>query len=68
MRDLAPEGRDEALLVHGLMPDMGVEVAIGAFGGAEGPVHVDAEARILRRMNDHRALLSERARGVMARR
>src|SRR4051794_12334806 len=55
MRDLAPERRDEARLVHRLMPHMAVEIAIGAFGQAERPVQVNAEARVARRMVDHRA-------------
>ena len=38
------EGRGEALLVDRLVADMAVEVAIGAFGRAERPVDIDAEA------------------------
>ena len=43
-RKLGREGRREALLVDRLVADMAVEVAIGAFGRAERPVHIDAEA------------------------
>ncbi|MNL37831.1 hypothetical protein D3C87_1600040 [compost metagenome] len=50
MGDLAAEGCDVAALVRRLQPDMRVEVAIGAFGQAEGPVHIDGEARIRGRM------------------
>ena len=45
-RDFALEGGGEAMLVGRLVPDMGVEVAIGALGRAEGPVQIDAETRI----------------------
>ncbi len=45
-RDLAREGCGIALLVDRLMADMGVEVAIGAFGRAERPMDIDAEAGI----------------------
>ncbi len=41
--DLAGEGAREAFLVDRFMPDMAVEIAIGAFGQAERPVHIDAE-------------------------
>ena len=44
MAELAREGGGEARLVRRLMADMRVEIAIGAFGGAEGPVDVDAES------------------------
>src|SRR5690606_34664783 len=40
---LPQEGGGEARLVHGLVPHMAVEVAIGALGRAEGPMHIDAE-------------------------
>ncbi len=43
---LGQEGGYETWLVHALVADMAVEVAIGAFGRAERPVHIDAEARI----------------------
>ena len=49
----AREGREKALLVHRLVANMAVEVAIGAFGGAERPVHIHTKARIPRRMFDH---------------
>ena len=39
------EGAGKALLVHRLVADMAVEVAIGALGRAERPMDVDAEAR-----------------------
>ena len=41
---LGQEGGDEARLIDRLMPDMAVEIAIGAFGRAEGPMHIDPEA------------------------
>ena len=53
MGDLAPERREEARLVQRLVPHVAVEVAIRAFRRAERPVHVDAEARIPRRMIAH---------------
>ena len=43
-RDLAGEGLRIARLVGRLVADMAVEVAIGAFGRAERPVDIDAEA------------------------
>jgi hypothetical protein len=46
MRDLRAEGGDEAILVDLLGAHMRVEVAIGAFGEAEGPVNIDPEAGI----------------------
>ena len=46
MGDLGPERRHESRLVHRLVADMGVEVAIGAFREAEGPVDIDPEARL----------------------
>ena len=45
-----PEGREKARLVDGRVADVAVEVAIGAFRGAERPVHVDAEARVAGRV------------------
>jgi hypothetical protein len=56
--DLAPEGGDETLLVDGRAPHMAVEVAIRAFGEAEGPVHVDAEAGVAGGVIDHQADVS----------
>ncbi|GJE60415.1 hypothetical protein MPOCJGCO_2527 [Methylobacterium trifolii] len=50
VRDLGPEGGQVARLVHGGVADVAVEVAIGALRGAEGPVQVDAEARVAGRM------------------
>src|SRR5690606_2401606 len=41
--DLFREGGGKALLIHRLVADMGVEIAIGAFGGAERPMHIHAE-------------------------
>jgi hypothetical protein len=58
MGDLAPEGREKPLLIHRLVADMAVEVAIGAFGSAEGPMDIDAEAHITRRMIDHGAYMA----------
>src|SRR5690606_9528781 len=52
-RHLAFESGSETLLIHGLMADMAVEVAIGAFGRAEGPMHIDAESRRLIRSRCH---------------
>src|SRR5690606_11222716 len=46
MRQLAPVGGDEAGLVEGTAVDMRIEIAIGAFGGAEGPVDIDAEETV----------------------
>ena len=46
MRQLPLEGRDKAVLIDRLVPDVGIEVAIGALGRAEGPVHIDAEAAV----------------------
>ena len=46
MGDLRGEGRNETGLIHRRMADMAVEVAIGAFRGAERPVHIDTEARV----------------------
>ena len=59
MRDFGAKRLDIAILVHGRAPDVAVEVAIWAFGQAERPMHVDAEARVdSRRMNaGHAALL-----------
>jgi hypothetical protein len=37
---------------------MAVEVAIGTFGGAEGPMDIDAKAHIARRMIDHGAYMA----------
>jgi hypothetical protein len=48
---LGVEGEGEALLVYRLMADMAVEVAIRAFGRAERPMHVDAEARLATRQD-----------------
>jgi hypothetical protein len=39
--DLADEGGGEARLIRRLVADVRIEVAIGALGGAERPVHVD---------------------------
>src|SRR5215218_8983593 len=67
MGDLPPKGRHEALLVHGLVPDMAVEIAIGAFRGAKGPVHVNTEARVPCGMIDHAPLMTVSARPVTIR-
>ncbi len=45
---LFQESLDKARLVDRLMAHMAVEVAIGAFGRAEGPMQIDAEAGIAR--------------------
>src|SRR5262249_19577881 len=45
--ELGRKGCGEALLVHRLMADVAVEVAIRAFGGTERPVNIDAEAGIV---------------------
>ena len=44
VRKFGSERLDESLLVDGLGPDVAVEVAIGAFGLAERPMHIDREA------------------------
>ena len=44
MGDLGREGGDESLLVDRLGAHVRIEIAIGAFGEAERPMHVDAEA------------------------
>ncbi|GEO13874.1 hypothetical protein MAE02_15700 [Microvirga aerophila] len=64
MGDLPGEGRQKALLVHRLVAHMTVEVAIGTFGGAEGPMHINAKARIARRMLDHGRYMAALARNV----
>jgi hypothetical protein len=56
--DLAPKGREKPLLIHRLVADMAVEVAIGAFGSAERPMDIDAKAHIARRMIDHGAYMA----------
>jgi hypothetical protein len=43
MGDFAFIGRHIAFLVKGAAMDVGIEVAIGAFGRAERPMHIDAE-------------------------
>ena len=40
---LGEKGGDEAVLIHGLVAYMAVEVAVRAFRRAEGPVHINAE-------------------------
>jgi hypothetical protein len=65
--DLPPERREKALLVHRPVAHMAVEVAIGAFGGAEGPMHIDAKAHIAGRMIDHGAYMAAPGRGVTVR-
>ena len=45
------EGRQIARFVNPVMPDMRIEIAIRAFRGTEGPVHIDPEAGIERRLN-----------------
>jgi hypothetical protein len=67
MGDLALERRQEARLVDGPVPDVAVEVAIGALRQAERPVHVDAEARIAGGVVDHGAHVSGRRRNDKAR-
>jgi hypothetical protein len=56
-RHFLQEGGSEALLVHGLMADMAVEVAIGALGSTERPMHVDPETGLagVGQKNAHRA-------------
>src|SRR5262249_52689901 len=46
MRDLPRQSFHVALLINRLVADMAVEIAIGAFGGAKRPMHVNAEAGI----------------------
>ena len=46
MGDLGPEGLHESRLVHRLVADVRIEVAIGAFREAEGPMDIDPEARL----------------------
>ena len=55
------------VLIHGLVPHVAVEVAIGALRGAERPMHIDAEARVPRRMIDHGPLMTASARRVTIR-
>ena len=43
MRKLTVEGSNIALLIHRLMANVGVEVAIGAFRGTKRPVNINAE-------------------------
>src|SRR5688500_16294207 len=58
VRDLALEGAEKTLLIHRLVADMAVEVAIRAFGGPEGPMDIDAKAHIARRVIDHGAYMA----------
>jgi hypothetical protein len=48
MGDLALKSRDETRLIHWLIADMRIEVAIGAFRQAKGPMNIDPEARMKR--------------------
>src|SRR3712207_8139732 len=54
----------EPLLIHRLVADMAVEVAIGALGGAEGPMDINAKAHIARRMVDHEPYMAGPGRRV----
>ena len=60
MSDLARESRRVARLIHFGEADMAVEIAIGTFRRAEGPVHIDPKPRVEGQMGVHRACLSVR--------
>ena len=66
MCDLAPEPGDITRLIDRRMPDMAVEITVGALRRAEGPVQIDAEAGVTGRMLDHAdGLLESRDFGNM---
>ena len=46
MGKLALIGGNESLFVEGTTVDMGIEIAIRAFGGAERPMYIDAEKAV----------------------
>ena len=51
MRKLGEIGGEEPGFVDAAVAHMGVEVAIGAFGAAERPMHIDPERRLTRHWN-----------------